>query len=177
MVTTHNHISDADARAKNADDALSAAISVGSIARIGPLPTESLGGNEVVTNGFENSPNQWQPLAGHREARLDWSTLAGLVPVAELRLWVINSYDQPSDNQFAFVRIQNVTDNVVVATSERIEPIVRRDAAGQLDPVQRSLTLPRDSGTKHYRVEVQGTSEIVINGFGEIEGELILVEN
>ena len=106
---------------------------------VGPLPTYSLGGSDIL---IYNSPN-WTTQDTARRVELDWNRLVDVEAYAVLRMRT----EGESTSTWVQARIVNITGGrEVVATTERHR--------GGMISVRSQL--PRASGVKIYSMEVRG---------------------
>ena len=106
---------------------------------VGPLPTYSLGGSNLL---IYNNPN-WSTQDTARRVELDWNRLADVEAFAVLRMRT----EGKSTSGWVQARIVNITNGrEVVATTER-------HSGGA---VSVRMQLPRATGAKTYSMEVRG---------------------
>ena len=106
---------------------------------VGPLPTYSLGGSDIL---IYNSPN-WTTQETAKRVELDWNRLVDVEAYAVLRMRT----EGESTSAWIQARIENITNNgEVVATTERHR--------GDMLPVR--LQLPRAAGAKIYSMQIRG---------------------
>ena len=118
----------------------------------GPLPSYSLGGSDTLVYNNEN----WTTQDTAKKVGLDWSVLKNIEAYAAVRLRT----EGESPSQWIQARIINVTDNEIVATSERHSG----------STISQRFPLQRATGIKTYAMEVRG------KGAG-LEGSIELVRN
>ena len=105
---------------------------------VGPLPTYSLGGSDVLHYRFPN----WTTQDTAREVKLDWDRLVDVDAYAVLRMRTSGT----STSTWVQARIMNITNREVVATT-------KRHRGGK---VLVRLQLPCATGAKTYSMEVRG---------------------
>ena len=122
---------------------------------VGPLPTYSLGGSDILTY---NNPN-WATQDTARRVELDWNRLVDLEAYAVLRMRT----EGDSTSAWVQARIVNITNGrEVVATTDR--------HTGGMISVR--LQLPRATSAKIYSMQIRGAGAglVLRVGTGEREG-------
>ena len=105
---------------------------------VGPLPTYSLGGSNIL---IYNSPN-WSNQDTAKRVELDWDRLVNLEAYAVLKMRT----EGEASSAWVQARIVNITSSEIVATTERHK--------GGMISVR--LQLPRATGAKIYSMQVRG---------------------
>ena len=107
---------------------------------LGPLPSYSLGGSDIL---IYTNPN-WTTQDTAKRVELDWSRLVNVAAYAVLRMRT----EGESVSAWVQARIVNITNREVIGTTERHRG----------SKIDMRFQLPRATGTKIYSIEVRGES-------------------